>query len=59
MPYNSNGSDTGIPIPRNADEMIRVFPQLVSVIRTLQSRISTLENKIRSLETIGGNVNQL
>lgn len=49
----------GIPIPSTAEEMIRVFPQLVSMLQQQERRIAELENKMRSLEVIGGNVNQV
>ena len=58
MPYNPNLSG-GIPIPSTVEEMIRIFPQLVSKIQQQEQRIAELESKIRSLEVIGGNVNQV
>ena len=60
MPYNPNSNlSVGIPVPSTAEDMIRIFPQLVSVIQQQERRIAELENKIRSLEVIGGNVNQV
>ncbi len=59
MRYNSRVEIGGIPIPKNPEEMLRIFPMLVSRIMQLESRLSALENKIKSLETIGGNENQV
>ena len=61
MHYSPNNlnSNNSIPIPGNPQELIRIFPQLVSMLQNLQNRISALENKIKSLETIPGNSNQL
>ena len=57
-PNNLNPSNS-IPIPNDPQELIRIFPQLVSMLQDLQNRISALENKVKELETIPGNVNQL
>jgi len=60
MPYNPNSNlSGGIPIPSTVEEMIRIFPQLVSKIQQQEQRIAELENKVRSMEVIGGNVNQV
>ena len=61
MLYNSNDSNN-LPIPvsvRTPEEMIRIYPLLVSALHQMNSRIALLENKIKSLETIGGNGNQV
>ena len=62
MHYRANVNPTGmggIPIPSTVEEMIRIFPQLVSKIQQQEQRIAELESKIQSLEVIGGNVNQM
>jgi len=58
-PNNLNDSFQTVPVPSSPEEVIRIFPQLVSMLQNLQNRISALENKIKSLETIPGNSNQL
>jgi len=61
MPYNPNINNMsgGIPIPSTPEELIRIFPQLVTVIQQQGQRIAELENKVRSMEVIGGNGNQM
>lgn len=59
-PYLGNTNVIGgIPIPSSQEEMLRIFPQLVSVLTQLQNRIDQLETRLKSIETIGGNVNQV
>ena len=58
MPYLPNNAAGMLSIPANAEEMVRMFPVLVSTIHRLEQKISELENKVKSLEVIGGNVNQ-
>ena len=61
MHYRANNTNIpcGIPIPSTPEELIRIFPQLVSMLQQQEQRIVELENKVRSLEVIGGNVNQM
>ena len=58
-PLRSNNTVGGVPIPSTPEEMLRVFPQLVSALVQLQNRINQLEIRLKSVETIGGNGNQL
>ncbi|MBO4633276.1 MAG: hypothetical protein J5858_15260 [Lentisphaeria bacterium] len=56
---NFSNPSAGIPIPSSPEEMIRIFPQLVSTMQKMQSEIAELERIVKSMETIPGNGNQL
>ena len=55
----SFNSLSGISIPNSPEDMLRMFPALLSAFQSMQNRITELENKIKSLEVIGGNGNQM
>ncbi len=59
-PYLGNTNVIGgIPIPSTPEEILRVFPQLVSALTQLQNQLNQFETRLKSLETIGGNGNQV
>lgn len=58
MPNNTN-LVSGVKIPSSPEELVRIFPQLLSSLQTIETKIQELENHIKALETISGEGTQV
>lgn len=58
MPNNTN-LVSGVKIPSSPEEVVRIFPQLLSSLQNIQAKIQELENRIKALETISGEGTQV
>lgn len=58
MPNNTN-LVSGVKIPSSPEEVVRIFPQLLSSLQTIQTKIQELENRMKALETISGEGTQV
>lgn len=49
----------GLKTPATPEDLLRIFPQLLSSLQTIQNRLNELERRVRGMETISGEGNQV